>query len=126
MGIKTRAQLPRPGTKTEACGGRGATLGTQALWQRQPPPPSTCLLPDLLVLGEADDHLHVLVGQLAHGHLVVLLGHVVGKDDGGKDWEAVGGVESPIVVVVVDAGQLLGEAERSGGPTWGGPHLASP
>lgn len=91
-----------------------------------PPPPSTCLLPDLLVLGEADDHLHVLVGQLAHGHLVVLLGHVVGKDDGGKDREAVGGVESPIVVVVVDAGQLLGEAERSGGPTWGGPHLASP
>lgn len=37
MGIKTRAQLPRPGTKTEACGGRGATLGTQALWQRHPP-----------------------------------------------------------------------------------------
>lgn len=28
---KREAQLPRPGTKTEACGGRGATLGTQAL-----------------------------------------------------------------------------------------------
>ena len=88
--------------------------------------PSTCLLPDLLVLGEAGDHLHVLVGQLAHGHLVVLLGHVVGKDDGGKDREAVGGVESPIVVVVVAAGQLLGEAERSGGQTGAGPTLPLP
>lgn len=88
--------------------------------------PSTCLLPDLLVLGEVGDRLHVLVGQLAHGHLVVLLGHVVGKDDGGKDREAVGGVESPIVVVVVDAGQLLGEAERSGGQTGVGPTLPLP
>lgn len=89
-------------------------------------PPSTCLFPNLLVLGEAGNHLHILICQFPHGHLVVLLGHVIGQDDCGKDREAIGSVEGAIVVVVVDASQLLGRGSGQGGSQSGqDPHTAS-
>lgn len=53
---------------------------------------------------------------------------MVGQDDSGEDWEAIGGVERAIIVIVVDAGQLLGRGgHKSEGATRGpeprsGPH----
>lgn len=70
--------------------------------------PGTCLLSDLLVLGKTGDHLHVLISELAHSYFVVLLGNMVGQDDSGKDRKAIGGVKRAIIVIVVNAGQLLG------------------
>lgn len=64
-------------------------------------------LSDALVLGQGHDGLDVLLGELGHGHALVLAADVIGQDDGGEDGEAVAGVEGAVIVVVVDPGQLL-------------------
>lgn len=60
---------------------------------------------------------------------------MVGQNDRGKDREAISSVKGAVVVVVVDASQLLGRGEAmwSGGPALGSkwelgppPHLALP
>lgn len=64
-------------------------------------------LANLLVLGQGDDGLHVVVGELSHGDALVSAGDVIGEDDGGKHGEAVGGVERAVVIVVIDPRQFL-------------------
>lgn len=105
-------RLPEPATKTHI------------LWPcpagRGPGPwiPATCLLSNLLILGETGDHLHVLIGELPHSYFVVLLGNMVGQDNSGKDWKAVGGVKRAVIVIMVNAGQLLGKgSHKSEGAT---------
>lgn len=94
--------------------------------------PGTCLLSDLLILGKTGDHLHVLISELTHCYFVVLLGNMVGQDDSGKDWKTIGGVKRAIIVIVVNAGQLLGRgSHKSEGATRGpeprkGPHPCFP
>ena len=76
---------------------------------RAPPHP----LADAFILRQGDDGLHVLVGELCHGDALVPAGDVIGQNHCGEHREAVGHVQRAVVVVVVDARQLLKERERN-------------
>lgn len=64
-------------------------------------------LANLLILGQGDNGLHVLVGELSHGDALVSTGDVICQDDGGEHGEAVGSVERAVVIVVIDPRQFL-------------------
>lgn len=72
-------------------------------------------LADLLVLGQGDNGLHVVVGELGHGDALVSAGDVISKDDGGEHGEAIGGVERAVIIVVIDPRQLLPRTQTHGG-----------
>ena len=59
-----------------------------------------------LVLTESDDGFDIFVGQRLGRRVAVLLGDVVGQQDGGEDGESLRRVERSVVVVGVDAGQF--------------------
>lgn len=62
---------------------------------------------DALVFRQSHDGFDVFIGELCHGHALILTGNVIGQDYGGKDGEAISHVERAVVVVVVDSCELL-------------------
>lgn len=62
---------------------------------------------DAFVLGQGYNGLDVFLRQLGHRHTVILAAYVIGQDDSGEHREAVARVERAVIVVVVDARQLL-------------------
>lgn len=64
-------------------------------------------LANLFILGQGDNSLDVLVGELGHSNTLVSAGDVIGEDDGGEHREAVSRVQRAIVIVVIDPRQFL-------------------
>ncbi len=60
-----------------------------------------------LIFGQSHDGFDVFIGELCHGHALILSGDVIGQDYSSEDGESISHVERAVVVVVVDSCELL-------------------
>ena len=62
---------------------------------------------DPFVLGEDLNGPDILISETGDSHLIILLAHIVSLNHSGKDREAIGRVQGPIIVVGVHTSEIL-------------------